>query len=202
MSPRPTVFDVANRRNAGLRMDDLVLVEQGHLALDLQDALDHEHHVRAAGIVLVEDERDRVLHRPGQDALAVLGHLLAVAQDDGVLADQVDAADVAVQVDAHARPVQPGRDLLDMGRLAGAVVALDHDTPIEREARQNGERRVGIEHVGRVDLGDVLGALAVGRDLEVRVDAEDLAGRQLGVRLASRQQAILAGILHHLSIVA
>ena len=39
---------------------------------------------------------------------------LPVAQHDGVLADQVEAADVAVEVDAHARPVEARRDLLDV----------------------------------------------------------------------------------------
>ena len=38
----------------------------------------------------------------GQDALAELGDLLALLQHDRVLADQVDAADVAVEVDADA----------------------------------------------------------------------------------------------------
>src|SRR3712207_9091137 len=53
------------------------------------------------------------------DALPIseLGDLLAVLQDDGVLADEVDAADVAVQVHADQRPVQAGGDLLDVGRL-------------------------------------------------------------------------------------
>ena len=88
-----------------MRPDHLVLVEQRQLALDLQHALDHEHHVRAAGVVFVEHQRTGVLQRPGQDALAELRHLLAVLEHDRVLADQVDAADVAVEIDADARPV-------------------------------------------------------------------------------------------------
>ena len=93
---------VENSRNARVRPDHPVLVEQGQLALDLQHALDHEHHVRPAGVIFVEHQRHRVLQRPGQDALAEFGDLLAVAQHDRVLADQVDAADVAVEVDADA----------------------------------------------------------------------------------------------------
>ncbi len=47
------------------------------------------------------------LQRVGcEDAFAELGHLLAVLQDDGVLAHEVDARDVAVEVDANARPVE------------------------------------------------------------------------------------------------
>src|SRR3546814_8559872 len=41
----------------GVWTDNPVLVEQGQLALDLEHALDHEHDVRPAGVVLVEDER-------------------------------------------------------------------------------------------------------------------------------------------------
>ena len=90
-----------------VRPDHPVLVEQGQLALDLEHALDHEHDVGPAGVVLVEAQRHRVLQRPGQDALAELGHLLVVAQHDRVLADQVDAADVAVEIDPDAGPVEP-----------------------------------------------------------------------------------------------
>src|SRR3546814_3227181 len=100
-----------------VRADHPVLVGQGQLALDLEDALDHEHDVRPAGIVFVEHQGAGVLQRPRQETLAVFRHLLAVAQHDRILADEVDAADVAVQVDPDAGPVEPGRDLLDMGRL-------------------------------------------------------------------------------------
>jgi len=63
-----------------------------------QHALDDEHHIRTAGIVFVETERDVVDIGPGQDAVAEFGDLLAFLDDDGVLADQVDTADVAVEV--------------------------------------------------------------------------------------------------------
>ena len=59
---------------------------------DFEHALDHEHHVRAAGVVFVEHQRDVVLHRPRQDAVAELGDLLAVLEDDRVLADEIDTA--------------------------------------------------------------------------------------------------------------
>ena len=155
-----------------VRPDHLVLVEQGHAPLRLQHALDHEHHVRAAGVVLVERQRHRPLQRPGQDALAVLGDLLAVLEDDRVLADQVDAADVAVQVDPDAGPVQPRRHLLDVRRLAGAVIALDQDAPVVGEARQDRQRGVAVELVGRVDVRHVLGAPAERRHIDVGRDAE------------------------------
>ena len=126
----------------GIRADHAVLVEQGQLALGLQHALDHEHHVRPAGIIFVEHQRDRMLQRPGQQPFAELGHLLAVAQHDRVAADEVDAADMRIEVDPDQRPVQPRRDLLDMGRLAGAVIALDHHPAVLREAGADRQRRV------------------------------------------------------------
>jgi hypothetical protein len=159
-----------------VRADHAVLVEQGELALDLQHALDHEHHVRPAGVVFVEHQGARVLQCPGQDALAELGDLLAVLQDDGVLADQVDAADVAVEVDADAGPVEPRRHLLDMRALAGAVIALDHAAAVEGEAREDGDRRFAVEAVGVVHLRHVLGAGGEGGHLHVDVHAEHLAG--------------------------
>ena len=88
-----------------------------------------------------------------------LGHLLAVAHDHRVLADEVEAADVAVEIDAHARPVEARRDLLDVGRLAGAVQALHHHAPVAREARQDRERHLGVEAIDLVDLRHVVVAL-------------------------------------------
>ena len=128
---------VANRRNAGCGPDHAALVEQRQPARRFQHALDHEHHVRAAGVVFVEAERDVVLVGPRQDAVAELGDLQAVADDDGVLADQVDTADVAVEIDAHARPVEARRHLLDVGRFAGAVVAGDDDAAVVGEAGED-----------------------------------------------------------------
>jgi hypothetical protein len=165
-----------------VRPDDAVLVEQGELALHLQHALDHEHHVGPAGVVFVEHQRRRVLQRPGQQPLAEFRHLLAVAQDDGVLAHQVDAADVAVEVDADAGPVQARRHLLDMRRLAGAVIAADHDAAVVGEAGEDRERGVVIEAIGLVDVGHMLGRLAESRHLHVAIDAEGLLDRDGDIR--------------------
>ncbi len=164
-----------------VRLDDLVLVEQGQAALRFQDALDDEHDVRAAGIVFVEDQGDRTLNGPRQDAFAELGDLLAVLEHDGVLADQVDPRDVAVEIDADQRPVQAGGDLFDMGRLAGAVKALDHHPAIEGETGADGKGRLRVEAVGVVDVRHVAVALREGRHLHVRIDAEHLADGDLGV---------------------
>jgi len=53
-----------------MRFYDFVLVEQRQAAGDFQHALDHEHHVGTAGVVFVEHQRDIVLQRPGQNAVA------------------------------------------------------------------------------------------------------------------------------------
>ena len=143
----------------------------------LQHPLDDEHHVGAARIIFVEHDGNRVAQRPGQDAFVKLGHLLAVAQLDRVLADQVDPADVAVKVDAHAGPVQMGGHLFDMGRFAGAVIALDHHPAVVSKTCKDGERGVGIELVGRVDLGDAVGAFGKAADFHLGVDAKNLANR-------------------------
>ena len=62
-----------------MRPDHAALVEQREPAGGFQHALDHEHHVRPAGVIFVEAERDIVLVGPRQDAVAEFGHLHAVA---------------------------------------------------------------------------------------------------------------------------
>ena len=159
-----------------------ILVEQGEFAVDLEDALDHEHHVRPAGIVLVEDQRRRVLQRPGQQAFAKLGHLYPVSNHDRVFADQVNAADVAVEVDANAGPVEASGHLLDVGRFAGAVIALDHHPAVVREACENGQRGVAVEVIRGVDIRDMVRGLRKRRNLHVGIDAESLADGNLDIR--------------------
>ncbi len=164
-----------------MRTDHPALVEQGEAAGGFQHPLDHEHHVRTAGIVLVEAERDVMLIGPRQDAVAEFGDLEAVLDDDGVLADQVDTADVAVEIDPHARPVQAGRHLFDMGRLAGAVIARDNDTAVVREARQDRQRGRPVEPVILIDVRDIVVAFRVGRDFHVAVEPELLANRHFDI---------------------
>ena len=169
-----------------MRLDDPVLVEQRQPALHFEHALDDEHHVGPAGVVFVEHQRDVVLQRPGQDAVAELGDLLAVLEHDRVLADEIDAADMAVEVDADQRPVEARRHLLDMGRFAGAVIALHHDAAVEGKAGQDRQRGVAVEQVVGVDRRHVAVGLGIALDLHVGVDAEQLAGgkflvRQVGV---------------------
>src|SRR6185312_10619781 len=96
-----------------------------------------------------------VLERPGQNAVTEFGDLLAVADHDGVLADEVDTADVAVEVDAHAGPIEAGGDLLDMGGFTGAVIAGHHHAAVAGKAGENGKRGGAVETVVGIDFRDV-----------------------------------------------
>jgi len=133
--------------------DHAVLVEQRELAFGFQHALDHEHHVWAARVVFVEHQRGRRLQGPGQQAFAEFGDLKAVAQHDRVAADQVDAADVGIKVDADARPFEARGHLLDMRRFAGTVIALHHHAAVVGKTRKDRQRGIRIEHVVRIDIG-------------------------------------------------
>src|SRR5271167_2344806 len=115
--------------------NDAALIEQGQAARNLQHPLDDEHHVGAARVILIEAQRDIVLDRPRQHSVAKLRNLLALLEHDRVLADEINAGDMAVEVDAHARPVEARGDLLDMRRLARAMITRNHHPAVESEAR-------------------------------------------------------------------
>ena len=121
-----------------------------------------------------------------------LGDLLAVADDDGVLADEVHARDVAVEVHADARPVEPRGHLLDVARLAGAVAALHHHAPVVHEAGEQRQRRVAIEDVVGIERRHVLVGARERRHLQIGVDLEQRAGgeRHVGEMKGSR------GVVH------
>ncbi len=149
-----------------MRADDPRLVEQGQLAGGFENALDDEHHVGAAGIIFIENQRHVVLIGPGQNAFAEFGDLLAVLQHDRILADEIDAADVAVEIDADAGPVEAGGDLLDMGRFAGAMIAGDHDAAVVGKAGEDRERGLAVEEIVLVEIGHMLAGLGIGRHFE------------------------------------
>ena len=165
-----------------VRTQNPVLVQQRHFAVAFQHALNDEHDIRAAGIVFVEHQGNRILQRPGQDAVAEFRDLFAVLDDDGVLADQVDTADMAVQVDADARPVQPRGDLFDMGRFARAVISLDQEPAVMGKRNQDRESRVVVETIGIVEIRHMLGFLRVGRNLHIDIESEHVAHGHRGVR--------------------
>src|SRR5262249_28858026 len=97
-----------------MRPNHPALVEKGEAAGHFEDPLDDKHDVGATCVIFVETKRDIVLQCPWQNPILKLGHLLTVPQYDRVLADEIDSRDMAIKVDSHARPIQPGRDLFDM----------------------------------------------------------------------------------------
>jgi hypothetical protein len=127
-----------------------------------------------------------MLQGPRQNAITKFRDLLAILDDNGILADQIDAADVAIEIDAYARPVQPRRNLLDMRRLAGAVIARDHDAAVLGKTGENGERGGAIKPVIRIDIRDVRIDFGIGRHLKIAIDAEYLPDRHLHVGQAGR----------------
>src|SRR3546814_21031119 len=98
-----------------------------------------------------------------------------------------------VGVDADARPFQSRGYLLDMRRLAGAVIALHHDAAVELEAREDGERRVAVEDIGRVEVGYALVGLAERRHFHVDIDPDDLARIDLGFGSGAKRRAVRVG---------
>ena len=186
--------------------DHAVLVEQGQLALLFEHALDHEHHVRAARVVFVEHQRHRVLQCPGQQAFAEFGHLQPVAQHDRVATDKVDTADMRVEINPHAGPVEPRGDLFDMRRFAGAVIALHHHAAVVRETRQDRQRGVRIEDIGLVQIGRTLVRLGESGHLPVDIDPECLAHIDGGVGrgkdgLGGSVEALVGHIVHRVGRV-
>ena len=109
------------------------------------------------------------------------GNLLAFLDHDGILADQVDTADVAVEIDAHAGPIETRRNLLDVSGLAGTMVAGDHDAAVFGKTSEDGERRRTVKTIVGVDIGHVLVSLRVGRHFHITVDSENLPDRHFHV---------------------
>ena len=105
---------------------------------------------------------------------------------------------MAVEIDAHAGPVEARGDLLDMGRLAGAVIAGDHDAAVVGKAGQDRERRFAVEQIVRIEIRHMFVRLRIGRNLQIAIDAEDLADRDLHVR----QRGLFETCFRHYSSVA
>src|SRR5690606_22533490 len=94
----------------GMRIKHPVLIQERKLALALQYALDDKHYIRPTCVIFVEHQGHRTLQRPGNDTFLKLCHLQAVSQHDSVLSDQVQAADVAVQIHTNTWPIQARSD--------------------------------------------------------------------------------------------
>jgi len=88
---------------------------------------------------------------------------------------------MAVEVDADARPVEAGRNLLDMGRLAGAVIAGDHHAAVLGEPGEDRERSGAVEAIVAVDFRHVRIDFGIGGNFQVAIDPEHLPDRHLHV---------------------
>src|SRR5262245_1884426 len=97
--------------------------------------------------MFIEQPWQIVMIGPREEAFPKLGHLLAVPQYDRILADEIDTADMAVEIDADAWPVKARRDLLDMGRFARAMIAGDHDPAVIGKAGQDCECGLAVEEI-------------------------------------------------------
>jgi pyruvate/2-oxoglutarate dehydrogenase complex dihydrolipoamide acyltransferase (E2) component len=128
-----------------------------------------------------------------------IGDLLAILQDDGIAADQVNAADMRVKVDADARPFEARGHLLDMRRFARAVIALHHDTAVEGKACKNGERGIGIKDIRRIKIRHAFIRDRKGRAFHIHIDAEHIAHVHLGVGCGkdSRRAGLDVGHIGH-----
>src|SRR3546814_18579710 len=74
--------------------DDAVLIEERHLPVCFQYALDNDHHIGTARIIFVKDQPHRLSTCQGKKAFFELRYLLYVFPNDGVLADQLAPAEM------------------------------------------------------------------------------------------------------------
>src|SRR5262249_44276081 len=95
--------------------------------------------------------------------------------------DQIDAADVAVEIDAHAGPIESGRHLLDMSGFAGTMVAGDYYAAVLRKARKNGEGGRAIETIVSVNIRHVPIDLHISRCFQTLAYSEDLPNRHFHI---------------------
>ena len=100
----------------------------------------------------------------------------------GVAPDQVDPADVRVEIDADARPVEPRRNLFDMSRFAGAVIALHHDAAVVRKAGQNGAGGRRVKNIVFINRRHIIIRGRETRHFLVRIKTESLAHVQFDIR--------------------
>ena len=164
-----------------------VLIEQGEAALCFEHALNHEHHIRTARIIFIKDKGNRMLQRPREQPFTELSNLLAIFQDNRVFPDEVDTADMAIEVNPHHGPVEPCGDLFDMGGLTGSVITLHHDAAVMCEACANGLGGFIIKEIGLINRRYILGCFAKGRNLHIEIDIKDFTRRDHNVGFKNRK---------------
>ncbi len=121
------------------------------------------------------------MQRPRQNTLAKFRNLLAVLKHDGILANQINAADMTVKIDANAGPVEPSGHLLNMRGFTGSVIALHHHAAVVGKARKNGEGGVPVKAVIFIHIRDMISAAAERRHRQILIDAKDLSNAYLDI---------------------
>ena len=178
---KPDGIGCGKETEAWIRVDHPVGIQKGQLAIDFQNPLDNKHHIGTASVIFVKYNGNRILQGPGQNTFAEFRNLLAITQHNGVLADQVDSADMAVQVDPDAGPVEPRCHLFDVGGFASAVIALDHHPAVMAKAGENRQRGVMVELIGFVNSGHIVRSFREGRHRHIDIKAEHAADIDCGI---------------------
>ncbi|MNT20185.1 hypothetical protein D3C72_1554850 [compost metagenome] len=103
---------------------------------------------------------------------------------------------MAVEVDAHAGPIEAGSHLLDMGGLTGAVETGDHDTSVVSKTGKDRECRIAVEQIVGIKVRHIGVALRIGGDPQIRINAENLPH---GHRRVGQVGNIKVDFAHHVS---
>ena len=155
------MFDRREEAEPLVGVQDARLVEEGETAFRFQHALDDEHHVGAS-------RRRNSSNTRAQACWYAQGRIpsrnsVTCCPSRSTMASFPTRSMRLMWLSRLMRdawPVEPGRDLLDVRRLPGAVIALDQHPPVVGEACEDRQRRVPVEAVGVVDVRHVLGAFA------------------------------------------
>ncbi len=91
-----------------------------------------------------------MLISPRQNAFTEFRYLLSLFQHNGIFTDQIDARNMAVQVDTDARPVKARGNLFNVRGFASAMITCHHDAAIVGKARQNRHGGFFVEEIVRI----------------------------------------------------
>ncbi len=179
-----------------MRPDHAALIEKRQTARGFQNALNYEHDIRASRIIFVENQRNIVLIGPRQNTVFEFGNLYAVFDDDCILTDKIDTADMAVEIDTDTRPVEAGCDLFNMGRFTRTVITGNHHATIIGKSCEDRERRGAVKNIIRVYFRHIGIACRIGWHTHVGIDPEHFAYRNRRIRQIGY---IPLNLVHHAS---
>ena len=146
------IFGAGGLRNLNAYSTGILVEERGYVMTVWNHVLDTSE----LTVVLSDGRRYSAEVVDAEPALDVAVLRLQSADETFPAIRLADAADVTVEVDAQTRPVEARGDLLDMGGLAGAVVALDQNAAVVGETGEDRGRGFGVEDIGLVDLRHML----------------------------------------------